>query len=108
MGQTLRIGDIDQIHKMLKWGTKGTNYYPNIGKHEKTTRGPQGGPLSETLFIIFDEQMMNHYQDNRPEKTNVTYHGKQEIGNGRMNGHATNSRNKINKKVYAPNRNKKW
>ena len=40
-----------------------------IGKSENNKGSPQGSPISETLFIIYDEQMLKQYRDNLP--TNI-------------------------------------
>ena len=47
----------------------GINYYPNVmvilGKSKKNNKGvSQGSPLSATLFIIYDEQMIRRYREN--------------------------------------------
>ena len=62
----------------------GINYYPNVmvilGKSKKNNKGvSQGSPLSATLFIIYDEQMMAQYHDNIPNtiKGNMSWENKE-------------------------------
>ena len=58
---------------MLKMGHEGNKLLPKcdgyIGQIGKNNKGVfQGIPLSATLSIIYDEQMMTQYQDNIPKK----------------------------------------
>ena len=58
--------------QQLKMGHDGNKLLPKcegfIGKQEANNKGAlQGSPLSATLFIIYDEQMMMQYNKNLPE-----------------------------------------